>query len=134
MRVTAKHPISQAMLLICCLALCACSEKREESPVIPPVTSPLSREYIGFGVINASFTHITENPEEGSVSVGYLRRGSLVRVIERRIITGAQGPLSWILAEGSPRGWIREDMMDIYNSESQARTASNLWFEESVSR
>jgi len=117
------------MLLIYGLALCACGGKNEESLVIPPVTSPLSSEYIGFAVINVSFTHVRAQPEEGSVSLGYLRRGSLVRVIERRIITGAEGPRSWVLTEGPPQGWLREDVMDVYNSESQARTAS-----ESVTR
>ena len=117
------------MLLIYGLALCACGGKNEESLVIPPVTSPLSSEYIGFAVINVSFTHVTAQPEEGSVSLGYLRRGSLVRVIERRIVTSAEGPRFWVLTEGPPRGWIREDVMDIYGNESQAKTAS-----ESVSR
>jgi len=63
------------------------------------------------------------------VSLGYLRRGSLVRVIERRTITGAGKPRSWVLTEGPPQGWLREDVMDIYASESQAKTAS-----ESVGR
>ena len=133
MRVTVKHPLGQVMLVMCSLALCACNGRKEESPVIPPVTSPLSGEYIGFGIINASFTHIIAEPEETSASLGYLRRGSLVRVIERRVITGAGGSRSWVLAEGPPRGWLQEDVMDVYDSEDRAKTASNLWFEESAS-
>jgi hypothetical protein len=129
MRMTAKYPFGQAMLLMYGLFLCACYGKKEESPVIPPVTSPLSGEYIGFAVINVSFTHVMAQPEEGSESLGYLRRGSLVRVIERRTITSTGGPRTWVLTEGPPRGWLREDVMDIYGSESQAKTAS-----ESVSR
>jgi hypothetical protein len=134
MRVTVKYPLGQVILVMCFFTLCACSGKKEEIPVIPPVTSPLSREYIGFGVINVSFTHVTAEPDEDSSSLGYLRRGSLTRVIERRIITSAKGSMSWVLAEGPPQGWLREEVMDIYDSENQAKTAANLWFGESISR
>ena len=111
-------------LLFCLPALCACVAKREESPVIPPVTPPLSREYIGFGVITASFTHITYDPGEDSPSLGYLRRGSLVRVLRRQIIKTSGGFVSWVLTEGSQQGWLKEEVIDIYDSERKAKTAA----------
>jgi len=106
------------------MALCACGPKKEEIPVIPPETSPLSRDYIGFGVITESFTHITAEPSQDSRDIGYLRRGSLVKIIRRRIIRTESGFTSWVFTDGSQQGWLRENVMDIYESEDQAKTAS----------
>jgi hypothetical protein len=119
----------QVIGILLLLLLWGCGEKKEEKPVIPLTTSPLSRRVIGFGVINVSYTHVSAEPEEGSVSLGYLRRGSLVRVLERRIIKTGESPASWVLAEGGARGWLREELVDIYDNEGRARTAS-----ESMSR
>jgi hypothetical protein len=124
MRITLKRTFSQLLAALGIIALCACGAKKEEIPVIPPVTSPLSRDYIGFGVINDSFTHITAEPSQDSRDIGYLRRGSLVKIIRRRIIRTEGGFTSWVFMDGSQQGWLREDVMDIYESEDQARTAS----------
>jgi len=106
------------------MALCACPAKKEEIPVIPPLTSPLSRDYIGFGVITSSFTHITAEPSQDSRDIGYLRRGSLVKIIRRQTIRTGGGFTSWVFTEGNQQGWLREDVMEIYESEDQAKTAS----------
>jgi len=113
-----------ALILICFLVLNSCGVNREEVNVVPPVTSPLSRDYIGFGVITDSFTHITSEPVENSPSLGYLRRGTLVRIIRRQIIRTREGFIPWVLIDGNQQGWLREDVMDIYSNEGQARTAS----------
>jgi hypothetical protein len=126
MRITVIHILGQLLLL---LALCTCTAKKEESSVIPPVTSPFSREHIGFGVITESFTHITSDPSEDSVSIGYLRRGSMVRILRRQTIKNSGAFVSWVLIDGTHHGWLKEEVMDIYDSENQAKTAS-----ESMSR
>jgi len=109
----------------------SCGGKKEEIPVVPPVTSPLTKDYIGFGVIKDSFTHITADPIDDSPSLGYLRRGSLVKVVRRQIIKTQTGFVSWVLTDsasgesaGAQHGWLKEEVMDIYDNESQARTAS----------
>jgi len=124
MSITLKTAPGQLFLLLCISALYACTANREESPVIPPVTSPLSREYIGFGVIKDSFTHVTLDPAEDSRSMGYLRRGSLVRILRRQTVRTSSGFVSWVLIEEDDQGWLKEDVMDIYDNESQARTAA----------
>jgi len=124
MRIPVKHTLSQLLVLFAFSLLCACGAKKEEIPVIPPVTSPLSRDYIGFGVITSSFTHITAEPAQNNQSIGYLRRGSLVRIISRRAVKTEDGFVSWVFTDGNPQGWLREDVMIIYESESQAKTAS----------
>jgi hypothetical protein len=124
MRITLKHAFGQLLLLICISALYACTANKEESPVIPPVTSPLSRDYIAFGVIKNSFTHILLDPAADSRSTSYLRRGSLVRILRRQTVRTPSGFVSWVLIEEEEQGWLKEEVMDIYDNESQARTAA----------
>jgi hypothetical protein len=129
MKIKVKYLASQVCCLLCLLFLAAaCNGKKEEAPVIPPLTSPLSQIYIGFGVVNVSYTRITAQPEEdsaeGNASGGYLRRGSVVSILQRRLVKNQDKLESWVLVQGSDRGWLRESLVDIYDSELQARTAS----------
>jgi len=126
MRITAIHILGQLLLL---LAVCTCTAKKEETSVVPPVTSPFSKDYIGFGVITESFTHVLSDPSEDSSSIGYLRRGSMVKVLRRQTIKNTDSYTSWVLIEGNQHGWLKEEAMNIYDSENQAKTAS-----ESASR
>jgi hypothetical protein len=124
MRVTVKYTLGQAFVFLFALLQIACSVKKDENPVIPPETYPLSRDFIGFGVINLSYTHITEDPSVDSISLGYLRRGSIVRVLRRQAIKTGTGSVSWVFVEGNQRGWLKEDAMSIYDSENRAKTAA----------
>jgi len=134
MRILGKYRLGQLskfislfLLALCLLFLSGCSGKKEELPVVPPVTSPLTKDYIGFGVIKNSFTHMSADPIEDSASLGYLRRGSLVKVVRRQIVKTEAGFVSWVLTDGgtaSVQGWLKEEVMDIYSNESQAKTAS----------
>jgi len=119
-----KDTFSQLLILLFMAILCSCTAKKDESPVIPPVTSPLSREYIGFGVITASFTHILADPDQDSPSLGYLRRGSLVRILRRQAVKNGDVFTSWVLTQGNQQGWLKEEVLNIYETESQAKTAS----------
>ena len=126
-----KRSLGQLSFIIILISLFiyllfSCGTKKEEIQVIPPVTSPLSGEYIGFGVITESFTHVTADPSQDSASIGYLRRGSRVRIIRRQIIKTQGGFISWVLTDGQQQGWLKEDVMDIYTNENQAITASEL--------
>jgi len=119
--------------VLCSLLFASCDRKKEDIPSAPPVTSPLSREYIGYGVITASFTHITADPVDDSPSIGYLRRGSLVRIVKRQTIKTQNVFVKWVLTDGSSEdteaaGWLKEEVMDIYDNERQARTASESLF------
>jgi len=103
---------------------------------MPPPTFPLARAYIGYGVVNVSFTNLLSDPGSGGISRGYLRRGTVVRIIERRMVTNRLNGESWVLVEGnySPssgsqgpgpsQGWLQETTLEIYENESQAVTAS----------
>jgi hypothetical protein len=148
-------PRSQAYgVIFLALFLSACSGKKEETPVIPPLTSPLSQSFIGYGVVNVSYTRVIANPEEdspegpegktpegafpeetvpegtipeGVASGSYLRQGSVVRIVQRRQVKNQDKLESWVQVDGASEGgagWLRESLVDIYDSEPQARTAS----------
>jgi hypothetical protein len=86
---------------------------------------PLSRREIGYGVVSVSYTHIADEPGGGGLSLGYLRRGSVVRILERRV-PGGKAPETWVQVEngGAGPGWLPESVISIYPTEAQARTAS----------
>ncbi|WP_043923389.1 hypothetical protein [Leadbettera azotonutricia] len=112
--------------------LCSCAKGQEESPLEPPPTDPLARDSIGYGVVNASFTHVGDKAGQNGVSLGYLRKGSLVKIIERRSLTDQGNAELWVLIEsdyqGAPggkiQGWLRESAVEVYDNESRALTAS----------
>jgi len=126
------------------LSLICCNLRKEEKPVSPPLTFPLSQSYIGYGVINVSYTRLSAGIDENSPSAGYLRQGSVVRIIERRLVkTEAKTEAeAWVLVierrqvkneektetrvltDGTTKGWLKESLIDIYGNESQAVTAS----------
>jgi hypothetical protein len=56
--------------------------------------------------------------------MGYLRRGSLVRIIRRQSVKTPGGFVSWVLIDEQQYGWLKEEFLNIYISESQAKTAS----------
>jgi len=137
--------------------LAACNGKKEEAPVIPPLTSPLSQSFVGYGVVNVSYTRVTAAPEEDSLegpthglpeipmyienpngggvvtASSYLRQGSVVRILQRRQVKNQDKLESWVQVDGAGGsgagstglGWLRESLVDIYDSESQAHTASD---------
>jgi hypothetical protein len=116
-------------ILSVCLSLDSCRGKTGEIPVFPPVTPPLSRPVIGYGVVNVSYTYMVEAPGEGELSLGYLRRGSLISILERRALPAGEAAETWVLVEeaapqGRQRGWLRESVVDIYDNEFQANTAA----------
>ena len=111
-----------------------CNRQTEELPVLPVTTHPLIREYVGYGVVNVSFTHLLTEPGPTGTSRGYLRRGTVVRIIERRQVNIRGNPELWVHAEGnyegipgagnSVQGWLHVETVDVFDNESRARTAS----------
>jgi len=125
MKVRIKRILRQVCFAVyICLLPSACNLKKEEPKVSPPLTFPLSQSYIGYGVINVSYTRVSAGIEESSVSAGYLRQGSVVRIIERRLVKNEGKTETWVLVDGTAKGWLKESLMDIYGNESQAITAA----------
>jgi hypothetical protein len=125
MKIRVNYTIRQVFFVsFVSLSLICCNLRKEEKPVSPPLTFPLSQSYIGYGVINVSYTRLSAGIEENSPSAGYLRQGSVVRIIERRLVKTEGKTEAWVLVEGTSKGWLKETLIDIYGNESQAVTAS----------
>ena len=104
----------------------SCTRAKDELFIIPPPTHPLSRPVIGYGVIKPSYTNLSGEPKQEGLSQGYMRRGSVVRVLERRAVIVQGGIELLVLVEGGYRGWLKEDEVDVYDYEAQAKTASEM--------
>jgi hypothetical protein len=102
----------------------SCIRSSDDIALVPPPTPPLSRNFLGYGVINDSYTRVLQEPVRGAESLGYLRRSSLVRVLERRQVNNRGAYESWVLVEGNYRGWLPEGLIQIYDSEVKAKTAA----------
>jgi hypothetical protein len=77
-------------------------------------------------VISSSYTQALSEPSPESVSLGYLRRGAVVEILERRIVNVRQAPEPWIRVNQVYRGWIKEEGVQIYLNKAQAMTASEI--------
>jgi hypothetical protein len=133
MRIRLFYVNNQPIFLLALLIVLAfsCRRSTEEQPVTPPATHPLARDYIGYGVVNVSFTNLMNENGPNAVSQGYIRRGTVVRILERAQVNNKGKKESWVLGESNyqgsgavSRGWLQESALLIFDSESQANTAS----------
>jgi len=120
-------------LLVTVLAVLVanCNRAEPEAPPMPPVSHPLSRQFIGYGVITASFAHLFTESGGTDASLGYLRRGTIVNIVERRQLLNRETLEVWLLTEesdpvsGNPsRGWISGSMLAMFDNKAQAATAA----------
>ena len=133
MRITYPIVFFQLFLVIpvlCLMTFLGCRRPSDELPIVPPVTFPLTREYIGYGVVTITFSHILSEPGPEGVSQGYIRRGTVLRIIERQQVTTREDSELWVLTEvdylgsGRQQGWLQQAAIEIYDSEDKANTAS----------
>jgi len=129
MRIGVIVPAGQAVFILVALVFLSCSpdspaRRADEIVVVPPETSPLSRPVLGYGVISASYTHVVAEPNQAGLSLGYLRRGAIVEVLERRLISHGEFAESWVFVGGAYRGWLRENVIQVYDNEAKAKTAA----------
>jgi hypothetical protein len=118
--------LRQGLGCIVIILFVACRRSPDDLPLAPPTTPPLSRSVIGYGVISSSYTQALNEPSPDSVSLGYLRQGAVVEILERRMINSRGKAESWIRVNNLYRGWIREEGVQIYVNEAQAMTASEI--------
>ena len=109
---------------ILALSASTCKRNSLDEEIVPPLTRPLSRYVIGYGVVNANYTHILDRQGESGKSIGFLRRGSIVEILERRPVIRGDKAEMWIFASGNYKGWMKETELSIYPSKAQALTAS----------
>ncbi|MDR1176799.1 MAG: hypothetical protein LBK83_15155 [Treponema sp.] len=136
MKLGSRRQYRQVFLILLLCILASCRGNREEIVLDLPMTPPLSRKNIGYGVINVSFALIMEEPGQKNQASSYGRRGSIVEIQERRFITIENRTELWVLVAGTNQnqedenetsriqGWILETNIDVYDKLSQARTAA----------
>jgi hypothetical protein len=119
---TMRHLIP---VLLCAAAifLQACSPSTDQTP-LPPATPPLSRSVVGYGVVTDSYTRVLNEPSLDGVALGYVRQGTILRVLEKRLVAKQEAPEYWVLIEGDYQGWLPLEVIAIYDSEGKARTAA----------
>jgi hypothetical protein len=126
MRVGVSPLSRQGIIFFIIILLGSCIKSGDDLPLAPPATPPLSRSVIGYGVISNSYTQVLNEPSPESVSLGYLRQGAVVEILERRMINAREKAEPWIRVNNMYRGWIKEEGVQIYVNEAQAMTASEI--------
>ncbi|MDR0410454.1 MAG: hypothetical protein LBH75_00570 [Treponema sp.] len=111
--------------VVALIILLSCARVKDSFSIIPPPTYPLSRSVIGYGVIVPSYTNLSSAPDSTSFSQGYMRRGTIVNVLERKAVRKQSAIESWVFVEGGYKGWLNEEEVHIYDYEGQAITASD---------
>jgi len=101
----------------------SCFLSKPEDTIYPPATHPLSRSVLGFVVITDSYTQLLDRLGSEGVSLGVLRRGTILPVLERRLMQGESKTESWIFVAAEEKGWIREASGQVFQTETQAKTA-----------
>ncbi len=106
------------------ISLISCNRLKQDTLIVPPSSPPLTRSVIGYGVLTHSYTHVLDQPRQGAVSLGYIREGTVVPVLERRSAEDNNKIESWVLVKGVYEGWLKEEYIVVYENEAQAKTAA----------
>lgn len=91
--------------------------------LMPPVTFPLSRSVIGYVIITDSYTQLLDKVGSDAVSLGVLRQGTILPVLERRILPVNDKMEVWLQVSSKEIGWIKETVGRVFDTEAQAETA-----------
>jgi hypothetical protein len=63
-------------------------------------------------------------PERDGVSLGYVREKDVLRILERKLVQSGETSEYWVRVERDYSGWLPEKVIDIYDTEEKAGTAS----------
>lgn len=118
-----KRPISFVIIFYVSLSFASCYIYNPHKQLYPPPTFPLSRTVLGYIVITDSYTQLLDHIGTKGVSLGILRKGTILPVLERKIIKGETGVERWIYVDAEEKAWIRASSGLIFQTEAQAKTA-----------
>ena len=113
---------AKAIWLLLLPAFFACAPQKD---IKPPVTAPLSRTVLGYGVVNVSYTQVLNEPGSDGISIGFVREKTILTILERRLIKENEAQQYWVLSEGTYRGWLPESVINLYDTEGKAETAAS---------
>ena len=96
-----------------------------------PSTPPLSRSVLGYGVVNAAYIRVLDEPDQNGVTLGFVREKTVLTILERRLVKSGDTLESWILTEGTNSGsevsggWLPESVIKLYDNFDRAQTAAS---------
>jgi hypothetical protein len=117
------------------LLAAACTPRTGAETVIPPETPLFESSVIGYGVVNQSFANILGKTDAASDVLGFIRKGGIVKIMERRAdLKNGEPSEIWIyvtteVEEAGDRpvsGWLREPGIDRYENLPRAQSAARL--------
>jgi hypothetical protein len=81
---------------------------------------------VAYALVRTAYVNVLDIPETTGVSIAYFRQGTILRVLERRMINHKDGSVSWVLVQegNSQKGWVLESGLQVYDTEEQAKTAA----------
>ena len=93
--------------------------------------NPILSGGLGWAVVKDAYIRLKESPSDSARDLDHLRRGGVFRLDERQLGSSAQAakaslpPEVWYKLESDGvKGWVRNEALDIYASESQADKAA----------
>ena len=116
------HFQNKYLVLFLLAGIFGCAPKEE---IEPPVTPPLSRSVLGYGVVTASYTRVFNEPSNNGVFLGFVREKAILTVLERRLVKEGEMQQYWVLTEGNYRGWLPESVIKLYDTKGKAQTAAS---------
>jgi hypothetical protein len=109
------------------LMLISCAPQTQETPIDLPLTYPLSRVNLGYGLVIENYTRLLEKPDDKSGQTGLLRQGDIVILLERRIIKPgvAKTREYWDLCrdQDGKEGWLPQNALHFFERKEMAETA-----------
>ncbi len=81
---------------------------------------------MAYALVQTAYVNVLDTPETTGVSVAYFRQGTILKVLERRMVKNNDTPVSWVLVQegNSKKGWVLESALRVYDTEEQAKTAA----------
>ncbi len=114
------------LLFLCIFALFAssCSKGYNRGMKLPQDPQVVSE--LGWAVVKTAYAKLKAGPDSASPDAGLVRGGSVFRCTARSIDPqGLSGGGLWYkYAEGGTEGWLHQDDLAIFDTETQARKAA----------
>jgi len=118
-----KRLFASISILLLSLMISSCFLSPPDKQLSPPATFPLSRTLLGYVLITDSYTQLLDRRGNDGGALGVLRKGTILPVIERRIMSGDEKTEIWLYVAAEEKGWIRESSGQLFQTETQAKTA-----------
>jgi hypothetical protein len=103
----------------------SCSDKEPQGLSLEE--TPILSGGLGWGVISIAYARLMLDASSEAPDSGTARRGEVCRIVARsRSFSGRDAGVWYRVELGSSAGWLRESALSVYQSEAEARKASEV--------